>query len=217
MGLALFGLLGGFLSQSLWQGISVAWAAQDPGPAPVLEVREIRLLDQEGVLWGRLGQSPRADGQRGLILYDEQGRERGRLALASSGHGGLVLSSPGSAYRLGLTLSRTAIPALSLTDREGRIRSLLLVDERGPQVDLYSETSDIVLGLEAAADGPRVRLREAGSQDWVAAVLSPSSLGFRAQSRGSGVTLGLDQEKSPRLVLVEEGKPVASLPPSPQE
>lgn len=216
LGLALFGLLGGFLSQSLWQGMAPVFAQQPPSPAPeVIEAREIRLVDEDGVLWGRLGESPRADGQRGLVLYDGQGRERGRLTLSDQGNGGLVLSSAGSPFRLGLTVSRTGIPSLALTDTQGRLRSLMLVDQRGPQMDLYSPSSEILIGLEVAEEGPRLRLREPG-EDWVAAALSPSSLGFRAQSRRSGVTIGLDEEKRPRLVLVDQGEAVASLPESPR-
>ncbi len=199
-------MLGGLLSAWLVAQPDLA-AHQTPSPGAagqVLTVREIRLVDDQGRIWARMGSSSEASRHRGLILNDESGQERLRLALAEQGNGGLVLSNAQGRFRAALTVSDSGIPGMALTDQSGAMRFLLLVAQEGsPEMDFYDSQGRIGLGLEVSDKGePELQMNRA-LPDFGAARLNASWLEFQTEGIGRALQIGVDEQKSGRLQLFD--------------
>ncbi|MEE8584487.1 MAG: hypothetical protein V3T83_06495 [Acidobacteriota bacterium] len=210
------GMLGGWLSAWLLaQSAEAAHQVPSPGSAgQVLTAREIRLVDEQGRIWARMGSSEAAAQHRGLILNDESGQERLRLAVSAEGNGGLVLSDAQGRFRAALTVSSTGIPGVALTDQSGGMRFLLLVAQEGsPQMDLYDGQGRIGLGLEVSEKGdPELRMSRA-APDFRVARLDASSLEFQTEGFRRALQIGVDEQQSGRIQLFDsQGELSADLP-----
>ena len=207
----LSGMLGGILALGLSSPQAQSSSRQ---LGERLTAREIRLVDEQGKVWARLGRSQRAEPYRGLILNDSSGQERLRLAVSEDGNGGLVMSDSQGRFRAALTVSSTGIPGIALTDLKGGMRFLLLVAQQGnPQMDLYDEKNRIALGLEVSEEGhPAVRMIRSDSP-FGAARLDASTLIFQTEGFQDAVEVTAASERGGRLQLFdEEGAVRTSLP-----
>lgn len=204
------GMAGGLLGTWL-----IAPSARAAQPEPqVLTAPEIRLVDEQGHVWARLGSSSLAGEYRGLILNDQSGNERLRLAVSKEGNGGLVSSDAQGRFRAALTVSSSGLPGVTLTDREGTLRFLLHVDQQGsPQMDFYDSKGRIGLGLEVSEEGnPKLRLSQQEPEFGVA-VLDASSLGFFSEDFRRALLMGADGQKGGRIQLFDsQGEVKTDLP-----
>lgn len=206
------GMAGGLLSSWL---IAPSVRAAQPEPQ-ILTAREIRLVDEQGNVWARLGSSSMAAEHRGLILNDQSGKERLRLAVSNQGNGGLVSSDAQGRFRAALTVSSTGLPGVTLTDRTGALRFLLHVDQEGsPQMDFYDSQGRIGLGLEVSEEGnPKLRLSQQLPEFGVA-VLDATSLAFHSEEFRRALLIGADGQKGGRIQLFDsQGEVKADLPAS---
>lgn len=126
---AVAGLLGGTLSSRIFMGDPVH-AQSTPPHTQVISAEAFHLVDQNGKLRAAFSIGAVADQQPGIVFYDRNKTDRVKLTLMPDG-----------------------TPVLSLLDREGEARILVVGDDHKPFLDLFGKGNRAHVVLGVLADG----------------------------------------------------------------
>lgn len=132
---------------------------------------------------------------RRFALLDETGAPRGSFGMTRSGSSALTLFSSKGESRATMLVNKDGEPSIGLTNGDGKLRSLLTVDELGPRLAMLDSDASERVVLSADASGqpglvikdrsgrPRMRMIVTDHEDRAFSVLSLHDGAGRARLR----------------------------------
>ncbi len=146
---------------ALLVGVCLALTAQTHVRERIVEAQEFRLVDQRGVLRGKLATTGDEQGGTAFSLYDRTGKER--LAFGAS-HLLQFIMVKGDSGDVRLAAGPGTTPRMQFVDASGRTRLAFDLADDGPRITLRDMrgTSRLMAGLPN--DQPAILFLDAGGR-----------------------------------------------------
>lgn len=147
-----------------------------------------------------------------LAFLDQNSKVRCTLGVNDDGGTGLSFRSPDGTTRAGFLTDKDGQPSLAFTDKAGKLRSLMSLDERGPKLAFFDEQDHERVAVTSGGHGfpgitlsdkdgrTRARLFVAGTKDTHYSVLS-----FNDKGGQTRMMFTLDDEGRPSFNFYDRG------------
>jgi len=171
----------------------------------VVEAERFVLRDTNGKLRATLVVA--ADGTSGLSFFDQNGKGRLRLYVATSGPS-LALADQNEKLRATLAIDADGTPGLALFDQNEGIRAVLaLLSDGAPTLALADQNGKSRVGLGVSTSGPSLALLDENRKRALLGVLGPTAL--ELFDRDGKVSSGGRRDRTHAVLLPRARRPGA--------